>query len=72
MRANSASQKGPAYVPAEDRSGIVLGQGRRNMSLRAECKLAIVGLIAGGGEDGGAVRPQRARRRGAGDGLPKV
>ena len=47
-------KKGAAYVPPELRpeaqARIVLEHGRRNMSLSAEGKLAIVGPIAGGGD----------------------
>ncbi len=47
-------KKGPAYLPPdsrpEEQARIVLEHGRRNMSLSAEGKLAIVGPIAGGGD----------------------
>lgn len=47
-------KKGAAYVPPElrpaEQAAIVLEHGRRNMSLSAEGKLAIVGPIAGGGD----------------------
>ena len=47
-------RKGPAYVPPDRRppeqAAVVKEHGRRNMSLQAEGKLAIVGPLGGGDE----------------------
>jgi hypothetical protein len=46
--------KGPAYEPQDvrtpEQAKIVWEHGRRNMQLRAEGKMALVGPVAGGGE----------------------